>query len=223
MLHPVKAILEDLSLMTSTNDETFQFLGDLPPLTTTSDWTPTSPASSPSQHIPHLHNQTIVDIPDQFLTSSLSLHGSISESPYWRHPLILFLSQIQFLTSIISHICQEIRDIKNRKKPQSNLAIWDYVNTGLNKGQTSQNYTRGQDSSNSAKEGSGDEDGWDGTHSSRSTLHPPEPNNPYIPSHHAPTPPSLNPLPSESILEPPGDLSPSPASRIGTLTPSLLM
>ena len=25
-----------------------------------------------------------------FLTSSLSLHGSLSKSPYWRHPLILF-------------------------------------------------------------------------------------------------------------------------------------
>ena len=89
--------------------------------------------------------------------------------------------------------------------------------------QKDQNYTLERDSSNSAKEGSDDEDGWGGTCSSRSTPHPPEPNNPYIPSHHAPTPPSPNPPPSESIREPPGDLSPSPTSRIGTLTPSLLV
>ena len=48
-----------------------------------------------------------------------------------------------------------------------------------------------------------------------------EPNNLDTPSHHAPIPPFPNPAPSESTLEPPRDLSPSPASRIVTLTPSL--
>ena len=42
------------------------------------------------------------------------------------------------------------------------------------------------------------------------------------PSHHVPIPPFLNPALSESIPEPPGDLSPSPASRIVTETPSSL-
>ena len=85
---------------------------------------------------------------------------------------------------------------------------------------TSPNYTRERGNSNSAKEGSDDKDGWDETYSSCSKLHPPEPNNPYIPSHHAPVPPSPNPVPSESMREPPGDLSPSPASKIVTATPS---
>ena len=131
--------------------------------------------------------------------------------------------QIQLFTSKISHICQEICGIKSRRKPQSNLANRNYTSTGLDEVQKDQNYTQEPDSSNSAKEGSSGEDGWGGTCSSRSTLHLPEPNNPDIPSHHAPIPPSLNPALSESILEPPGDLSPSPTSRIGTLTPSLLV
>ena len=137
--------------------------------------------------------------------------------------LLCHLSQIQLLTSKISHICQEICDIKSRRKPQSNLANQNYVNTGLDEEPTNPNYTLEQGNSNSAKEGSDDGDGWDETHSSRSKLHLLEPNNPYIPSHHAPTPPSLNPAPSESMQEPPGDLSPSPTSRIGTSTPSSLM
>ena len=41
------------------------------------------------------------------------------------------MSRIQKLTSDISHICQEIRDIKRRKKPQTNIAIRNYTNTGL--------------------------------------------------------------------------------------------
>ena len=133
------------------------------------------------------------------------------------------LSRIQFLTSKISHICQEICDIKSRKKPWSNLANQNSVNTGLDKGLTNPNYTRERDNSNSAKEGSDGGDDWDGTYSSRSTLHPPEPNNPNNPSHRAPIPPFPNPAPSESTLEPPRDLSPSPASRIETLIPSLLV
>ena len=132
------------------------------------------------------------------------------------------VSRIQLLTSKISHICQEIRDIKSRRKPQTNIAIKNYTNTGLVEEQTSRNYTRAPDSNSSAKEGSGDEDGLGETCSSHSKLCHCAPNNPDIPSHHAPSLPSPNPLPSESILEPPGDLSPSPASRIATLSPSSL-
>ena len=133
------------------------------------------------------------------------------------------LSRIQFLTSKISHICQEICDIKSKRKPASNSAIQNYTSTILDEGRTSQNYTQEQDSSSSAKEGSAGEGDWDDTCSFHSKLCHHEPNNPDIPLHHAPIPPSLNPLPSESILEPPGDLSPSPASRIVTLTPSSLI
>ena len=97
-----------------------------------------------------------------------------------------------------------------------------YTNTGLDKGQKDQNYTQDPDSSNSAKEGSNDGDGLGGTYSFHSTLCHREPINPSNPSHHDPIPPSLNPTPSESIQEPPGDLSPSPASKIATLTPSSL-
>ena len=78
------------------------------------------------------------------------------------------LSRIQLLTSKISHICQEICDIKCRRKPQSNLANQHYTSTGLDEVQTNQNYTPEQDSSNSAKEGSGGEDGWGGIYSSNS-------------------------------------------------------
>ena len=69
------------------------------------------------------------------------------------------VSRTQFLTSKISHICQEICDIKSRRRPQTNIAIQNYTNTGLVEEQTNQNYTREPDSSNSAKEGS---DGVDG-------------------------------------------------------------
>ena len=87
-------------------------------------------------------------------------------------------------------------------------------------GRIDQNYTPEPDSNDSAKEGSNGGDGLDGTCSSHSRQCHHEPSNLYPPSHHAPTPPSLNPVPSESILMPPGDLSPSPASRIVTETPS---
>ena len=63
---------------------------DLPPFATTSDSSPAHSASPLLQHSPHLHNWAINAIPDQFPTSSLSLHGSLSESPYWHQPLILF-------------------------------------------------------------------------------------------------------------------------------------
>ena len=127
------------------------------------------------------------------------------------------------LTSQISHICQEIRDIKSRRKPQSNISNRDYINTGLDEEPTNPNYTLERGNSNSAKEGSDDGDGWDETYSFQSKLHHHEPNNPGTPSHHAPIPPSLNPAPSESMREPPGDLSPSPASKIETETPSSLV
>ena len=133
------------------------------------------------------------------------------------------VSRIQLLTSKISHICQEIRDIKSRRRPQTNIAIQNYTNTGLVEGQTNPNCTQVPDSNNFAKEGSNDEDGLGETYSSHSKQCHRAPNSPDIPSHHAPSLPSPNPLPSESILEPPGDLSPSPTSRIATLSPSLLL
>ena len=55
---------------------------DLPPFVKTSDPSPAYPASSPPQHSPHLHYQAINAIPDRFPISSLSLPGSLSESPY---------------------------------------------------------------------------------------------------------------------------------------------
>ena len=74
------------------------------------------------------------------------------------------MSQTQSHFSNISCICQEIHDIKDRKKPKSNLS--------------NQNYTQGPDSNSSAKEGSGDEDGWGDTYSSHSKLCHHEPKNP---------------------------------------------
>ena len=145
--------------------------------------------------------------------------AALSTSPSF---LIPYVSQIQSLTSKISHICQEIHDIKRRRKPKSNLAIQNYINTGLDEGRTDQSYTREPNSSSSAWEDNNDGGDSDDTYSSRSTQYHPAPNNLNTSSHHAPIPPSPNLSPSESILEPPGDLSPSPASRIATETPSLL-
>ena len=133
------------------------------------------------------------------------------------------MSRIHLLISRISHVCQEICDIKEARKPKSNLFKPNYTNISLDEGRKDQNCTQEPGSNDSAKEDTGDEDDWGGTYSSHSTLCPHEPSNPDKPSRHAPTPPSLNPLPSESIRVPPGDLSPSPTSRIGTLTPSLLV
>ena len=123
------------------------------------------------------------------------------------------------LTSKISHVCQEICDIKKGRKP---LSIGKTnTNTEKDEGQTNLNCTQEQDNSNSAKEGSGDEDGLGETYSSHSKQCHREPNNLAIPSHHAPSLPSPSPAPSGSTLLPPAILSPSPTSRIGTLTPSL--
>ena len=95
------------------------------------------------------------------------------------------VSGIQLLTSEISHICQEICDIKSRRKPKSNSVNQSYTSTLLDKGWTSQNYTRELNSNNSAKEGSNGEDGWGETCSSHSKLCHHEPNNPDIPLCHA--------------------------------------
>ena len=114
------------------------------------------------------------------------------------------LSQIHLLISKISHVCQEICDIKEARKPKSNLLEPNYTNTSLDEGQRDWNYTQGPDSNNSAKENTGDEDDRGGTYSAHSTLCPHEPSNPDNPSHHAPVPPSPNPPPSEafkSLLE----------------------
>ena len=132
------------------------------------------------------------------------------------------MSRIQLLTSKISHICQEICDIKSARKPKSNLMQGTNTNTKKDEGQTDQNYTLELDNNSSANKGSDGEDGWDDTCSFHSKLCHHESNNLNNLSRHAPAPPSLNPAPSESILEPPGDLSPSPASKIVTVTPSLL-
>ena len=132
------------------------------------------------------------------------------------------LSWIHLLISKISHVCQEIHDIKQTRKPKSNLLKPNYINTSLDEGWKDWNCTQEPGSNSSAKEDSGDEGDWGNTYSSHSTLCRHEPSNPDNPSHHAPTPPSPNLPPSESIQEPPGDLSPSPASKIVTSTPSLL-
>src|ERR1700743_585376 len=130
------------------------------------------------------------------------------------------VSQIQFLTSKISHICQEICDIKSKKKPQSHLMDSNYVNACRDRERTGQNYTREPDSNNSAKEGSGDEGGWDETCSSHSKLCHHEPNNLDNSSHHVPSLPSPSPTLSGNTPLPPAILSPSPTSKIGTSTPS---
>ena len=79
--------------------------------------------------------------------------------------------------------------------------------------------TQGPSSNSSAKGGSGDEGGLGDTYFSHSKQYHHEPRNHDTPSHHAPIPPSPNLAPFESTLEPPEDLSPSPAFRIVTSTP----
>ena len=132
------------------------------------------------------------------------------------------MSRIQSLTSKISQICQEIRDIKEARRPKSNLFKSNYTNTSLDEGRKDRNCTQELGSSSSAREDNDDGGDLGDTYSSCSTQYHPAPNNLDKTSHHAPIPPSPNLSPSESILEPPGDLSPSPASRIATETPSSL-
>ena len=113
------------------------------------------------------------------------------------------VSRTHLLISKISHVCQEIHDIKRRQKLTTIGKTSN--NTIMDEGQTNLNCTQEQDNNSSAKEGSGDEDGWDETYSSHSKQCHHEPNNPCIPSQHAQSLPSPSPVPSESTLSPPGD------------------
>ena len=167
--------------------------------------------------------RTPSEVGEEFISSEDKSRTELSHASVGEDTYVAPLSRIQLLTSKISHICQEIHGIKESRKPESNLANQNSTSAGLDEGQTNQNYTWELDSSNSAKEGSDCEDGLGETYSSHSKLHHREPSNPDNPSHHAPIPPSPNPPPSESIQEPPGDLSPSPTSRIVTLIPSSLL
>ena len=130
------------------------------------------------------------------------------------------MSRIQLLTSKISHICREIRDIKKARKPKSNSLLEHYTNTCMDKGQKDRKSTQEPNSNSFATEDNDDGDDSDGTYSSHSKQCHCEPSNLDIPSHHALSPPSPSPGPSGSTPTPPANLSPSPASRIGTLTPS---
>ena len=178
---------------------------------------------------PSSRHKMMSNAPQSLLDRSFIVSGYLSGKVLRSfHHVIFFyyalsLSRIQFLTSKISHICQEICDIKNQRKPQTNISIRNFTSTGLVEEQTNRNYTRAPDNNNFAKEGSSDEDDLGGTYSFHSKLCHHAPNSPDIPSHHAPSLPSPNPPPSGSILEPPGDLSPSPTSRIVTLSPSSLL
>ena len=75
---------------------------------------------------------------------------------------------MHLLISKISHVCQVIHDIKSARKLRSNSFIQNYINTHLNEGHKGLNYTQEQDSNNSAKEGSSDEDDLGETYSSHS-------------------------------------------------------
>ena len=111
---------------------------------------------------------------------------------------------------------------KMRHKPKSIAKSNNYTSTIMDEGdKTGLNCTQEPSISNSVKEDSGDGDGLGDTCFSRNKQYHHAPNSPDNPSHHAPIPPSLNPMPSGSIPMPPGDLSPSPACRIVTETPSL--
>src|ERR1700743_2419475 len=89
------------------------------------------------------------------------------------------LSRIQLLTSKISHICQEICDIKEARKAKSNLLWGTSTSTNSVEAQTSTTSPQEQTTSSSAREDSSDEDDWGGTYSPHSTLCPHEPSNPY--------------------------------------------
>ena len=99
------------------------------------------------------------------------------------------LSRIQFLTSKISHSCQEIRDIKSVRKPKSYSLPENYTITCMDEGQKGQRSIQEPNSNSSAMEDNNDGDGLDGTCSSHSKQCHCEPNNLDIPSHHAPSPP----------------------------------
>ena len=141
------------------------------------------------------------------------------ESPLWPRSGRR-LSRIQLLTSKISHICQEICDIKSTRKPKSNSLSKGYTSTGIDEGRKDRKSTREPNSSSFATEDNDDGDGLDETYSSHSKQCHCEPSNLDIPSHHVLSPPSPSPGPSGSTPTPPANLSPSPTSRIGTVTPS---
>ena len=61
------------------------------------------------------------------------------------------VSRIHLLISKISHVCQEICDIKEARKPKSNVFKPNYTITSLDEGQKDRNYTQEPGSSNSAK------------------------------------------------------------------------
>ena len=68
------------------------------------------------------------------------------------------LSQIHLLISKISHVCQEIHDIKEARKPKSNLFKPNYIITSLDEGRKDWNCTQEPGSNNSVKEDISDED-----------------------------------------------------------------
>ena len=157
--------------------------------------------------------------PTMFISPALgdmNIFLSLSCSYLW-----YVLSRIQLLTTKISHICQEIHDIKRARKPKSNSLAKKITNTCMDEGRKGQKSTQEPNSNSFATEDNNDGDGSDGTYSSHSKQCHHEPSNLDIPSHHALSPPSLSPGPSGSTPTPPANLSPSPTSRIGTLTPSL--
>ena len=131
------------------------------------------------------------------------------------------VSRIQLLTSKISHIYQEICDIKRAREHRSNSLPKHYTNTCMDEGRKGWKSTQEPSSNSSAMEESDDGDGSDGTCSSHSKQCHHEPSNLDTPSHHALSPPSPSPGPSGSTPMPPASLPPSPISRTETSTPSL--
>ena len=99
---------------------------------------------------------------------------------------------MQSLISNISHIYQEIYDIKRKTKPRSIANSNKYTKVHLELGnKTNPSYTLEQDSSNSAKMDNGGRDGLGDICSSHNIPHHHSPNNPDNSLHHAPAPPSL--------------------------------
>ena len=113
------------------------------------------------------------------------------------------LSQTHLLISKISHVCQETHDIERSREPKS-IEQANTITTMEVGNKTSPKRTQGPSTNSSAKEGSSDEGGSGDTYFSHSKQYHHEPSNHDTPSHHAPIPPSPNPAPSESTLEPPG-------------------
>ena len=85
------------------------------------------------------------------------------------------VSRIHLLTSKISHICQEIRDIKEARKPKSNLLRPNYTNTSLDEGRKGQKNIQEPNNSSFAMEDNNDGDGLGDTYSSCSKQCHPEP------------------------------------------------